>query len=457
MWKLGAISGTVVDEAGEPLVGVQIRGFLRALTGRRRFFNTATTATDDRGVYRLGNLTPGEYVVAAASRQIALPLAMVMSGELRGAPILPGTGTSILIGDVVYGLDPGRPVPPPITGGRLFVYPTTFHPAAAALAQATTIAVASGEERSAIDLQLQPVPSVRVSGTVIGPEGQPPVGVQLLPPNVDEIALELDTPVAMTDRNGAFTFPAVPSGPYSLRCLLTELPLTVGTADIDGLALVLQKGLRISGRMEFDGSAEKPQSARLEQITVVIEPLHETPTAGIAPRPRVDGSGQFTTAFLPPGKYFVRIGASPTGWMFKSAMHEGRDVSETPLELKDGDVSSLAINFTDRWTGLSGTVHSSAGQGDADAIVLVFPTDPQAWTNLSMSPRRMRSARTTRSGEYKLISLPPGDYYVVALPDEQAADWQDPKFMEMLARVATVVTIGEGEHRTQELVTREVR
>jgi hypothetical protein len=125
--------------------------------------------------------------------------------------------------------------------------------------------------------------------------------------------------------------------------------------------------------------------------------------------------------------------------------------------LKDGDVSSLAINFTDRWTGLSGTVHSSAGQGDADAIVLVFPTDPQAWTNLSMSPRRMRSARTTRSGEYKLISLPPGDYYVVALPDEQAADWQDPKFMEMLARVATVVTIGEGEHRTQELVTREVR
>ncbi len=137
---------------------------------------------------------------------------MAMSGELRSAtPILPGTPSSILIGDVVYGLDPARPVPPPITGGRLFVYPTTFHPAAAALAQATTMTVASGEERNAIDLQLQPVPSVRVSGTVIGPEGQPPVGVQLLPASVDEIALELDTPAAMTDRNGAFTFPAVPS------------------------------------------------------------------------------------------------------------------------------------------------------------------------------------------------------------------------------------------------------
>jgi hypothetical protein len=143
--------------------------------------------------------------------------------------------------------------------------------------------------------------------------------------------------------------------------------------------------------------------------------------------------------------------------MFKSAMVDGRDVSETPLDLQGGDISGLVIHFTDRWSGLSGFVRSTRGDGDAEATVVIFPADAEKWTNYGTNPRRVRSARTSKTGEYKITSLPPGDYYVVALQEDDAADWNDPKTLEALARVAMDVTIGEGEHKIQDLRTREVK
>ena len=53
--------------------------------------------------------------------------------------------------------------------------------------------------------------------------------------------------------------------------------------------------------------------------------------------------------------------------------------------------------------------------------------------------------------------MPPGDYYVVAVPEEQAADWRDPKTLEALARLATQVNIAEGEHKMIDLRLKEVR
>jgi hypothetical protein len=73
----------------------------------------------------------------------------------------------------------------------------------------------------------------------------------------------------------------------------------------------------------------------------------------------------------------------------------------------------------------------------------------------------LKSTRANARGEFGLSSVPPGDYYVIAVPEEQSADWRDPKSLEALARLATQITIGEGEHRTVDLQVnlqfREVR
>jgi hypothetical protein len=137
--------------------------------------------------------------------------------------------------------------------------------------------------------------------------------------------------------------------------------------------------------------------------------------------------------------------------MFKAAMLNGVDVSETPFELTR-DISGLVLQFTDRWSGMSGSVQ---GQNAGDANVLVFPTDAQAWDDANS--RRLKNVRANDRGEFGIGSLPPGNYYVIAVREEDAVDWRDPAFLEMLARIATQVTILEGEHKKLDLQVREVR
>jgi hypothetical protein len=89
--------------------------------------------------------------------------------------------------------------------------------------------------------------------------------------------------------------------------------------------------------------------------------------------------------------------------------------------------------------------------------VLVFPTDAVAWTNNGSNGRRVRSARTSTTGQYLVPGLPPGEYYVAAIADEEAVDWQDVEFLQALTSVATRVRIADAQQRTHDLRTREIR
>ncbi len=66
LWKLAAIGGTVVDDAGDPIVGLQVRAFKRNLiAGRWKFGELLSNLnygarTDDRGMYRIADVEPGE-------------------------------------------------------------------------------------------------------------------------------------------------------------------------------------------------------------------------------------------------------------------------------------------------------------------------------------------------------------------------------------------------------------
>jgi hypothetical protein len=78
VWKFAAISGQVTDEAGEPMVGIAVRVMLRTVVaGRQKFVPGATARTDDRGIYRIASLTPGEYAVVVSSTQASAPESIV--------------------------------------------------------------------------------------------------------------------------------------------------------------------------------------------------------------------------------------------------------------------------------------------------------------------------------------------------------------------------------------------
>jgi hypothetical protein len=155
----------------------------------------------------------------------------------------------------------------------------------------------------------------------------------------------------------------------------------------------------------------------------------------------------------PPGRYRARVVESPAGWMFKAAMLNGVDVSETAFDLSK-DVPDLTIVFTDRWTGISGAV---VGSGADAATVVAFPADASKWSGDGFAPRRFKTARANARGQFGISALPPGDYYVVAVPEEQSDDWSIPQVLDALARVATQFTILEGEHRSINVPLRQVR
>ena len=198
IWKHGVIAGTVIDEAGEPVVGVAVRALVKDIVaGRARYGNLQSyveplATTDDRGMFRLSQLVPGTYVVFVPSTQATVPAAFLEAPDatlrsdlfFAGVPevALLGQPRTLQVGDFALMTSNRVLVPPPLsTAGRMTVYSTTYFPAAATAGAATPIAIAGGEERTDITISLRPVPAVRVSGRLVAPDGSapPPTTIRL--------------------------------------------------------------------------------------------------------------------------------------------------------------------------------------------------------------------------------------------------------------------------------------
>ena len=520
LWRHAAITGTIVDEAGEPLTGIQVTALRRSIVGgRRRFVQAGSGTTDDRGMYRIGRLAPGDYAVAMTTSQVSVPVSVarqyeesLMAGgdfnrntllqamlQIGAMPAMMGSTESRQIGDEVQSLGRGAPTPPPADGPRLFAYPSLFYPAALTVASAAIVSVASGQERTGIDLQVKPVPMVKVSGTVAGLSGSATsVPVRLIPQGSDDLGRTGDVGGTITNASGGFTFLGVPSGDYLIKIvqiprpsapsappmtisigsgmmvsgsfapntevppvpseptMWATVPVAVGDADETGVNIVLRTGLRVSGRVEFEGSADKPTPDQLSRIPVMLEPADGQMDRGVTPPGRIDAKGQFTSFGLPAGRYYVRSGA-PTGWTLKGAFLGERDVSDVPLDLDSTDVADVILTFTDRPASLSGTVQLTERAARDGVAVIVFPADSKAWMDTGANPRRMRKVATTDTGAYNVTPLPAGAYYVAAVSQTFAGDWQDPAFLAQLAAGAAHVQIDSGEKATQSLRLQEVR
>ena len=401
----------------------------------------------------------------------------------------------------------GAVSPSPGDDGRMLAYPTTYHPSAPTATRLTVVSLVSGEERTGVDVQLRLVTTVRVSGTVSGPEGPVPnIGVRLIPAGMEDFATDLgfESALTLTDPGGAFTFLGVPSGTYTVKVLKmprpalpagasegsimvstgsggisfgtsvgspitapplpalpTEptlwgtAPLAVGTTNIAGVSITLRTGVRVTGRLEFEGTRQPPTPDQIQRMSVSLQPL-DPRSGGVITPGRVSTDLQFRTMEFPPGRYNVTAGGAGMDWTLKSAMFNGRDISDEPLEIAGEEIAGVVLVFTDRQAQVTGTVRNAQNQGDADADVVVFPANHQLWKEV-VNPRRARSVRTTKTGSYTVPNLPPGDYYIVAISATTTRDWQDPKFLEAAAPQATRITILVGDQKTQDLRTSRVR
>jgi hypothetical protein len=499
IWRQGAIEGAVLDEAGEPVVGVSVRSLRRtSIAGHARLVRGDSARTDDRGIYRLSALTPGNYVIFLPSSLTTLPLGVMedymASLSARGSPIDPlssaissatafagasitmplGNEANQQIGDLVV-QSPQGVAAPVVTaqGGRLSVYPAAFAPEQSGTGDMSTIALKSGDERTGVDLHVRLSQTFRVSGTLMGPDGLMPLtALRLVPARSADLPTEVgpEAAASLTDAKGAFTVLGVPPGPYVLRVLKSlqkpnELPtspppilwasepVVVEDRDLSGVTVTVRPGLRVSGRLEFSGTREKPPGDAIAQVVLWLEPADNgTPNALRIPTlNHADASGKFMTPGNPAGRYVLNVNTRAlAGWTLQSAMLGGKDISTGPLDLS-GDVSGVVVTFTDRSTEISGTVVDRQGGRDADVVVLVFPADPRAWIDVGAMPRRLMAVRPMQAGSFAIAGLPPGEYCLIAVDSADTEEWQDPRRLEVLSRTAARVTLGDGDKRVIEL------
>jgi hypothetical protein len=287
----------------------------------------------------------------------------------------------------------------------------------------------------------------------------------------DEALEPVDVATALTDATGAFTFPAVPAGSYVLRVIrvprppmqdatfVAQVPLSVGDRDVTDLVVPLAVAPRVSGRIAFEGAIERPSGRAITGMRIRLDPADGSPTGEGTLAMETGGaeeSGDFRTYGVPPGRYVVRVSVLPAGWFLKSALYQNRDIADMPIELLSKDVTGVVLTFTDRPSSVAGTVRGADGP-DPAAAVLAYPVESAAWSSSGALSRRMRTARAAKDGSYSIRALPAGDYFVVAVREDQVGEWQDPALLQALSRYAQTVRLADGEQKTQNLVSAIIR
>jgi len=492
LWKYGVIAGKVVDEAGEPVVGVSVNALLKNVVASRTMYGPGeeapylmpSTTTDDRGMFRLSRLLPGRYVVVVPSTQTTVPVSMlgmvaqdtavrleVSRAIAEVAPL--GQPRTQQFGDAALLTLNRMLIPPPASStGRMEVYRTTYFPSSTTARAATEVVVSPGEERAGVTIGLRPVPAVRISGRLVTPDGTPPppTSLRLVGDAAAEVGGEgFETVTGVSDASGRFTLLGVPAGDYVLKqaTRLVSLgmqgrqgwwvaqPLSVGGRDISDLVVPLRPALRVEGHNEFRASTTSPPPvpARLQSNTILV---FETPfgePGRFVAQPR---SGDPSFATIAAGGQYIARPYELGGWFVKSVTLDGKDITDRVVDLQE-DATNIVVLYTDRASKVTGVIKDARGAASATGVALAFPVDPQRWPGNGTNPRQLKSARSSRTGAYTLEGLPPGDYYVIAIDDAESADWMDPKRLEGLARQATKLSVGDGDTKTLDLTLQVIR
>jgi len=199
--KGGVIAGKVLDAKGEPLPDVRMMAMrpldrkVMAQQASNGMFLAPVAAsgqqqTNDLGEFRIANLAPGDYYVAA------MPNGVMPWG---------GSGTT----------------PTPTGKANL----TTYYPGTNDQAAAAPVKVTAGETVYNIVFSLLSAPGFRVSGRVVDENGAPVSGAMVMLMPARPAGMMSGPNHATSGEDGGFTFVDIPSASYRVNA---SIPIQVG-------------------------------------------------------------------------------------------------------------------------------------------------------------------------------------------------------------------------------------
>lgn len=462
------ITGTVLNEQGQPVPGAQVFIVKRAFDGGFRTL-TRTPAqsaqagsggsalTDDRGVFRLYGLAPDDYLVGVErNRPSEVTLRQTTPDDVRRARAMIDAAQEQRAGrpsaPTVLAGGFGGTTPRPLAAG----YAPVFYPGTPSASSAIPVTVAAGEERSDVNIVTLPSRLGSVRGTVSDSGGAPltDVLVRLVPtePSLQSSAL---LPLA---RDGTFQFSGLAPGNYVIEARTAPsaarsaarwaaAPLVV----FDGLDArvdaALQRSTTVTGTVSFrDGAASA--STRVD-VVLTPEPFLKDSLRSEQRAPAA--AGRFSFGDVPPGRYRLRVddrGATVAGngWTLDRATADGSDVTDVAFDIGSGSPLAVTLALTHARARFEGTLQVPDGAVPLGYSVVVFSAEPRHWFRHS---RWIRAAPFADDGSFAIDGLSAGEYLVAVVDDVEPGEWFDPTFLEALAPAAVRFSIEPGQTVTQ--------
>jgi hypothetical protein len=423
--RASAITGRVVDEFGDPVqnVRVALRRFPGAAGGRpRQTPGMSEVRTNDIGEFRLAPVPAGRYLLTAETQLNAFTL-----------PNIPAAPA----GFVAW-------------------------PQAPSLDQAQPLVVERGHEFRDVELQLFPTKSTRVTGVVLGVDGQPATGASI---NVGPVFAGDDEPYSgygTSTQNGRFEL-TLPPGVYDLSASLDEgvrdrlrtglisetTRITVSGEPMDGLTLQINAPRSIAGRIVFAGGGMGVPPPDPAKTNVFIVGRNMWPQEPLVIKPDFS----FATTIAGDVRH---VQANAAGWFLRSIVAGDEDVTVGGIRFGDRKaITDLVITFTDRPTKLSAAVADTKGQPATEFLVVVFPVEKRRrptrrYMGSEFAVQR-EAGPSPEGGPARLPGLLPGEYFAIAIhPDDYDAAGL-PGDYTVLEPLAQRFTLGEGEVRVLNL------
>jgi hypothetical protein len=401
-----SLTGTITDEAGDPIRDAQILLFRDSVAGGQRAVRQlSASGVDDRGLYHFGKLMPGTYFVAV----MAHPW-YAKNGILQ--PRSTGTDSSDFIPAEHSPLD--------------VAYPLTFYPGVSDENAAAPIELKSGD-RGAADIVLSAVPSVHLMVRGAGDPAQP-VSAEIVRHAFNSQAIPVGGITATAGHDVEISAAAQPG---------VEVRVEHGGASPGGWsrAVNVMSDVEISaqnssppirGTVSLDG-AVPPAGMFLQLVDRSSGVLLNTQTGS-------NGAFEFDATPPDPGTYEVLISDNGSA-IVRSVSAEGAKANGRTVHLTGAGTVKLKVDATSKLGRVEGIALRN-GKPAPGAMIVLLPHDP---TDATL----FRRDQSDSDGTFTLHDVLPGSYSVIALSDWEA-EWLNPSALKPLLPQARTVEVTTG-------------
>jgi hypothetical protein len=407
-----SIAGRVVDDEGHIWTHAHINLYRSVRKqGRRQLESEGGGDVDDRGEFRIADLSPGKYYVVVTPDN-------EWQRKFRSAR----------------------------RDGLLFQ--PTWYPGSLDEGAATPVTLAAGQEAGGIEIRLPRGAVQNIKGHLSG-LSQIPVVPDQSPYGNPRIFVSRTSGLGETrDYNsslqpdGSFEVATVPPGEYQLRVVIGfPRRMTLGIAsvqvddhDVDDVIINVQPPRPLRGKVTLEGNSTVKVSNL--PITLSGDPPFE-PTVV----PQEDGSIVFDQLGL--ARYRVYANGRRNDDVYLKTVRFGDTESQDgSFSLADGAEGNLEVVLSSRGARVTGTVQQSSGS----QVILIPGT-----SDIERREYLTQKEFSDQNGSFSIHAIPPGSYLLYASKDIPEDAWSDPDFLLEVADKGVKLQLGEGEAKNVEV------